>query len=210
MLRFVYGDDLTLFPLLADGMFRDRAAQFRDRRGWDVRVDETGKERDEYDALNPLYVMWQNPDGSHGGSMRFLPTTGPTMINDHFLELTGGVKIESPVIWECTRFCLNAKAGPRVAACLMLAGGEIMQRFGVNHFVGIFDRPMERIYRKIGASPTILGSKGEGRERTSVGLWQFSAEAQALVACSAGVTLEQTQQWFDSSFGAKQVAKMLA
>jgi hypothetical protein len=28
-------------------------------------------------------VIWQRPDGLHGGSMRFLPTTGRCMTHEH-------------------------------------------------------------------------------------------------------------------------------
>ena len=124
MLRYVYASDLEDHPKLAATMFRDRADQFKTRLGWDVTVDENGFERDEYDGLNPLYVIWEEPDGSHGGSMRFLPTTGRTMVNDHFSDLISG-PINSPSIWECTRFCLTRGAGSHVAAALMLGGGEI-------------------------------------------------------------------------------------
>ena len=117
---------------------------------------------DQYDALNPLYVIWQGEDGRHGGSMRFLPTVGRTMVNEHFLHLTNGVRIESPLIWECTRYCLAPGAGPQVAAALILAGGEILQGFGLTHFVGVFDARMIRIYRRIGAEPEVLGWQGEG------------------------------------------------
>ena len=110
MLRYLYGDQLCNYPKLADSMFRDRAAQFHERLGWDVTVDDRGWERDEYDDLNPLYVIWETEDGSHGGSMRFLPTTGQTMVNDHFVDLMDGVELQSPFIWECTRFCLNPNA----------------------------------------------------------------------------------------------------
>ena len=137
MLRYVYASDLGDHPKLARTMFRDRADQFKTRLGWDVHVDKDGYERDEYDDLNPLYVIWEEPDGSHGGSMRFLPTTGRTMVNEHFGDLISG-PITSPVIWECTRFCLARGAGSHVAAALMLGGGEIMQNFGIEHFVGVF------------------------------------------------------------------------
>ncbi len=90
MLRYVYGNDLTHYPKLRDTMFRDRADQFKTRLNWAVDVDGNGQERDEYDDLNPLYVIWETPAGSHGGSMRLLPATGPTMVNDHFGHLTGG------------------------------------------------------------------------------------------------------------------------
>ncbi|MDA0962849.1 MAG: autoinducer synthase [Proteobacteria bacterium] len=206
MLRYIYGDDLHRHPDLARAMFRDRARQFRDRLGWPVDVDADGQERDGYDALNPLYVLWQNSDGGHGGSMRFLPTTGPVMVNDIFGHLTGGAPVISPLIWECTRFCLAPGADPHVAAALMLGGGEIMRNFAVRHFVGVFDARMVRIYRAIGSSPEILGSEGEGRARISVGLWAFSDEARARVADRAGIAPAQSQVWFDAAFGTPRAA----
>ncbi|GHF64118.1 hypothetical protein GCM10017056_39140 [Seohaeicola zhoushanensis] len=168
MLRYLYADQFASHPRLAQSMFADRATQFAGRLGWPVTVDAKGEERDLYDSLNPLYVIWEEPGGRHGGSMRFLPTTGRVMVNDIFAHLTGGA-ITSPLIWECTRFCLAPEVGPRVAAALMLGGGEIMARFGVRHFVGVFDARMVRIYRAICASPEVLGSTGEGREQISVG-----------------------------------------
>ncbi len=201
MLRYIYGHDLHKFDKLARSMFRDRADQFETRLGWDVQVDADGEERDQYDAHDPLYVIWENADGTHGGSMRFLPTTGPVMVNDVFGHLIGGGAITSPLIWECTRFCLSRRAESRVAAALMLAGGEIMQNFGIEHFAGVFDARMVRIYRAIGASPDVLGSQGEGRERISVGLWAFSPAAQSRVALKAGISPALSHLWFERSFG---------
>lgn len=201
MIRYLYGDQLAQFPLLARTMFEDRADQFRTRLGWDVTVNSDGQERDDYDDLNPLYVIWENPDATHGGSMRFLPTTGRTMVNDHFLHLTDGVAFQSPFIWECTRFCLSRKAQSGTAAALMLAGGEIMQGFDIRHFVGVFDARMVRIYNRIGAAPEVLGTQGVGRQAISVGLWEFSETAQAHVSRVAGVPLQMSRAWFDASFG---------
>ena len=189
-------------------MFRDRAIQFRDRLGWDVSVDDTGAERDEYDDLCPLYVIWEQPDGSHGGSMRLMPTTGRVMVNDVFSHLTGGAPITSPLIWECTRFCLARGAGGNVAAALMLAGGEVMTGFGVRHFVGVFDARMVRIYRVIGSSPEILGSEGQGRDKISVGLWEFSSQSQSQIAKRAGVSPELSRLWFNQAFGGENAGRM--
>ncbi|WHZ36307.1 MULTISPECIES: acyl-homoserine-lactone synthase [Rhodobacterales] len=201
MIRYIYGNDLHKFPKLARTMFLDRADQFKTRLGWDVTVDDRGFERDAYDDENPLYVIWENRDGSHGGSMRLLPTVGRTMVNDHFVHLTDGVRIESPLIWECTRFCLSRRAGAGVAAALMLAGGEVMQEFGVMHYVGVFDARMVRIYKRIGSSPDILGQEGEGRSMIAVGLWEFTPEAQAKVSRSADISPELSKRWFELSFG---------
>jgi acyl homoserine lactone synthase len=201
MLRYIYGNDLARVPVLTHTMHRDRAVQFADRLRWAVTVDENGEERDEYDAMNPLYVLWENPDGTHGGSMRFLPTTERTMINDHFSNLLNGERIESPYIWECTRFVLGQQATPRVAAAMMLAGGELMRAFSLTHLLGVFDPRMVRIYSMIGASPEVLGSAGTGRDKISVGLWPFRPEDRARVLRRAQLTSEQSEAWFDLSFG---------
>lgn len=210
MIRYLYSDQLDACPKLRDTMFRDRADQFKRRLDWDVDVDENGFERDQYDALNPLYVIWENADGTHGGSMRFLPTTGRCMVNEHFTDILGGGTITSPLIWECTRFCLNRTAESRVAAALMLAGGEIMQGFSVAHFAGVFDARMVRIYRLIGSTPDILGSTGEGRDRISVGLWEFTKDAQAKVAAKAGVSLAASRRWFEKAFGTQPAVPFAA
>lgn len=201
MLRYLYADQLDAHPALRDAMFRDRAIQFRDRLGWAVDVDEDGMERDAYDALNPLYVIWQTPGGGHGGSMRFLPTVGPTMVNDHFSDLIGGGAIQSPLIWECTRFCLSPEADGRVAATLMLGGGELMRAFGLSHLIGVFDDRMTRIYRRIGSSPEVLGEGQKFGSRVSVGLWPYTPASRARVLLRAGLSSDLSEHWFARSFG---------
>ena len=201
MIHFIYADQLDTFPLLRDTMFRHRAIQFHDRLGWDVTVDERGCERDEYDDMNPLYVIWEMSDGTHGGSMRFLPTTGDTMTSDHFLHLTDGVRVESPFIWECTRFCLAPDAPAKISGALMAAGGELMRAFHLSHFLGVFDARMVRIYRMIGSSPEVLGSQGKGREQISVGLWEWDEVEHHKVMERAGLCPDETRAWFEQSFG---------
>lgn len=203
MLRYLYADELHSYPLLRDTMFRDRGAQFHARLGWEVTFDEeTGQERDQYDEVNPLYVLWERPDGSHGGSMRFLPTTGDTMVNDHFLNLTDGVEIRSPFIWECTRFCLAPGAHGRVSAALMLGGLELGLRFSLSHAIGVFDARMVRVYRRLGWGPTILGCDGESRDAISVGLWAFEPELRPRLLKKAGVEAGLSRLWLERDLGA--------
>ncbi len=202
MLRYVTAQEVARFPRLRETMFRDRAAQFHDRLGWAVDVDRHGHERDQYDALDPLYVIWQAADGRHGGSMRFLPTMGRCMVNEHFAHLNGGMPVRDPLIWECTRFCLAPGAGPQVAAALMLAGGELLERQGLRHFVGVFDANMERIYRRIGSCPQVLGHAGAGRDRVSLGLWSLTAAARMRVARRAGLSAALSDLWYRRAFGA--------
>lgn len=207
MLRFIYADDLRQEPTLHDTMFRDRATQFRDRLNWEVDVDADGFERDTYDAMNPLYVIWQRPDGTHGGSMRFLPTTGDTMVNDHFLHLSDGVRIASPFIWECTRYCLAPNAETRISAALMLGGLELGLRQNLSHAVGVFDARMVRIYRMMGWSPAILGTNGKGSDAISTGLWAFEPHLRPGLLKKARLTAGQIETWYTRAFGPKNIAK---
>ncbi len=206
MLRYIYGDDLPKHTKLHDTMFRDRASQFRERLDWDVIVDEQGYERDEYDALNPLYVIWEQADGSHGGSMRFLPTTGQTMVNDHFRHLSDGVEIRHPLIWECTRFCLSQDAPSRVSAALMLGGMEVGLGNYLTDSVGVFDARMTRIYRRLGWSPTVLGTDGHGRDAIGVGLWAYDSKMRPNLLRRAGLSHELSRMWYDRAFGSVQTS----
>jgi len=206
MLRFVMGEDLSTMSLLRDTMFADRARQFRDRLNWAVSVDEQGWERDEYDELNPLYVIWQRIDGSHGGSMRFMPTLGPTMVNDHFRHLAGGRRIASARVWECTRFCLARDTDANVAAALMLGGAELGVSLGLARCVGVFDARMVRIYRALGWEPDVLGTEGKGRDAISLGLWRFSEEVRLHMAEKAGIPAAVSRTWFERDMGGRKPA----
>lgn len=201
MLRYVYGRDLEKFPKLQQTMHLDRADQFYHRLKWEVTLDAQGWERDQYDRDDTLYVIWELPDGTHGGSMRFLPTTTPVMVNEHFADLLPDGPLQDPKIWECTRYCLRDGVPSAVAAGLMLAGGELMRSFQLSHLLGVFDARMIRIYRMIGASPEVLGSMGSGRDRISVGLWAFREADRRDVLRRAGLSSQVSEHWFERSFG---------
>lgn len=210
MLRYIYGRDLPENPLLQATMHRDRADQFKRRLGWEVSVDDRGWEHDQYDRDDTLYVIWVMPDGTHGGSMRFLPTTSPVMVNEHFGDLLRDGPVQDPLIWECTRYCLRENVPSRVAAALMLAGGELMRAYHLTHLLGVFDARMIRIYRMIGSSPDVLGSSGKGRDQISVGLWGFRTQDRYKVLRRAGVSSEMSEHWFRRSLGRQVIAPKAA
>ena len=212
MLRFIYGQQLCEFPALAASMFRDRARQFSERLQWDVHVDAQGWEKDEYDGLNPIYIIYEAADGSHAGSTRFLPTVGRVMVNEHFMDLTRGVPIKSPLIWECTRFCISprTRTGAHIPAALTLAAAEMAKRFALNHIVAVFDARMVKIYRSLAWSPEIIGTSGQGRSAVSVGLWDASDIPIDTLRTKAKVSAPCMDRWFRQSFEEAREASLSA
>ena len=210
MIRYIYSDQLSQHPVLAESMFKDRAEQFKHRLDWNVTVNSAGWEVDEYDSLHPLYIIWENAEGRHGGSVRIMPSTGRIMTNEHFLDLTGGVRIASPLIWECTRFCLAPDTSAGVAAALLAAGVELGLRFGLEQAVGVIYSKTVPLYRRMGSEPDIIGSRGEGRDRISVGLWPISVEARAEISRRSGIPLSVIARWFDASFAESPVEHRVA
>lgn len=185
MIKYVFGTDLWLFPKLARTMFRDRAIQFSERLEWEVDVDSKGYERDQYDILNPIYVIVENEEGRHAGSMRLLPTSGRTMINEHFAASLPGTKIKSPTTWECTRFCLSPTAGRRTAAQLFASAARLMKELDIDSLVAVFDQFMLRKYRIAGVFPEILGQSNAANAIVLAGRWQFSQAQLNDLMCRA-------------------------
>ena len=145
------------------------------------------------------YIIWQRPDGRHGGSLRFLPTTGRTMVNDHFSALAGGRRFSHPKVWECTRFCVAEGSEANVSAALMLGAAQFGVGLGLVRAVAVFDARMARVYRLLGWQPTILGSEGQGADAVSLGIWEFSEEMRRRMARKAGISAEVARAWFDRS-----------
>ena len=195
MIHFFYRSQMDSHAELAAEMFRDRATQFRDRMGWDVTVDAMGWETDQYDVLNPLYVVVTDAEGHHAGSMRFLPTTGRTMLAEIFPHLVGGVPICSTAVWECTRFCLSPNASGNVAQMLLLAASEVGLAIGVRQSVGVFDRPMMRVYRRLGWSPEMLGHA----DGIAAGLWTFSEEVHEKLCAETGIEARELRAIFEAA-----------
>lgn len=197
MIRAVQGDDRGQCPALIDEMFRGRAAVFRDKLHWDVQVQD-GWEVDRYDGLNPLYLISVDADGHVRGSLRLMPTTGPTLLGEVFAhEFDEPVDIRSATIWEGTRFCVHPHRNGSVLTStgvnlvtseLFMAMCEVGLAAGLTQIIGVYDPRLIRIYRRIGWSPEQLAMST--RYRTSpiyVGLWDISETALATMRDRSGM-----------------------
>jgi N-acyl-L-homoserine lactone synthetase len=151
---------------LLEQMFRLRARIFRDRLGWDVAVKD-GKERDKYDDQNPVYIIYTDDRGHKiRGSLRLLPTTGPTLLADFFSDtVPDAAHIMAPTIWECTRFCLDDDVWQKdkeeilfASTVLLVAVGDLAIQAGIESIIGNFDASALHLWRRIGCEVEVLGS----------------------------------------------------
>lgn len=206
MIKIVHAADLFRRPVLAASMFRDRAAQFHDRLRWGaIRLDDMGLEFDQYDEMNPVYVMLENEDGEHLGSGRVMPTTGRTMIGEHFSHLTGGVDIRSPLIWEVTRLCVSprlktvgAQQARRAPAALLGGCCDLALRSGVEFLVAVYYAPLHRFFKTAGFVPEVLGTQETPEGELYAGLWEVTTELRDKLAERAGMPDLNALQYFPS------------
>lgn len=139
-------------------MHQLRHRVFKTRLHWDVQVSGD-LEIDEYDALHPAYLTQLSDAGRIQGTVRLLPTLGPTMLRDTFPMLLEGQSAPSSAdIWESSRFAVDLAAdalkgdhGIARATYELFAG---MVEFGLSrqltNIVTVTDARMERILRRAG------------------------------------------------------------
>lgn len=192
MIFTIESADQDKYPELFDKMFRMRAEVFSGRLGWDVKV-ENGREIDRFDAEDPLYLLsLDERSGQLRGAVRLLPTTGPNMLRDVFSVLMPGGTVESPLIWESSRFAVNpqifeardrAEANHlvnRITVELLCGMVEAAQRAGIEHIVSVFDARMARIFRSIDCRFEQVGTPVRiGKVMTYAGLFDIGADMQS-------------------------------
>lgn len=199
MIFFLYASELDNFGSIQKSMFADRAEMFSRRLGWDVTVSSNGAERDQYDELEPLYVVHAGKYSTHEGSMRLMPTTGRTMLNEHFKHLLNGNKVTNPKIWECTRFCTASTAPNQSSFKVLAAAAFLMRQLHLASFVGIFDEKVERLYSRLGVSPQVLGRDINQGEKIAAGIWCFEDPVYYKLLRLAGLSEYELQLSFEYS-----------
>ena len=182
MIIVIEPHNAAAYPKLMEQMFRLRARVFHDRLGLDIQVAD-GKERDKYDDEAPVYLIYADDEAREvKGSLRLLPTSGPTVLADFFSDtLPDAVHLSSPSIWECTRFCLDDRVLGNAnheeyfaAAALIAALGDVAINAGIESILGNFDSTMLRLYRRIGCEVEVLGSTARYGEPIYLGLFPIS------------------------------------
>ncbi len=133
-------------------MHQLRAKIFSEKMGWTVSVI-SNIEIDEFDFLDPYYMMIFHPDNYLCGCWRLLPTEGPYMLKKVFPELLHDHPVpENPKVWELSRFAImtDASEGFGFTGLAMEAMREVVafgDRMGIERYVTVTTVAIERMLR---------------------------------------------------------------
>ncbi len=196
MIKLIPGHERFRYPHQVDAMHRLRARVFAERLAWSVTV-ENGWEVDQFDKLDPLYLVSENADGKIRGTVRLLPTTGPNMLSDVFSQLLPpNQSVRSPRIWESSRFSVDHEALAersdklvnRTTAELLCGMTEVGMRAGLDFIVSVVDVHMERVLKRANCHCERLGEpKKIGKVTTIAGLWEIGDELLNNLRQSSGI-----------------------
>jgi len=153
---------------LLDQMYRLRKRVFIDQLGWSLQHCSAGLERDRYDGMDAVYIVWTDErTGTLLGSTRLMPTTGPTLLYDVFSKtFPDAACLAAPGIWEATRTCVDCEAiaalRPDIAASdafatMCLAIIECGRAHGIHTIVSNYEPHMKRVYRRAGLQLDEIG-----------------------------------------------------
>lgn len=199
MYFLVQAHQYTQYLGLLDQSFRLRKRIFADRLGWDVTV--TGDmEKDEYDRLGPAYLVWCDDTQTRlYGSIRLMPTTGPTLLYGVFRDtFPGSYDLSAPSIWEGTRMCIDedliahdhpSLKGDEAFCKLLLALCEMALDNGIETLLSNYEPQMKRLYQRAGAEVEELGrSTRHGRYPVCCGSFEVSERILARMRLKLGVS----------------------
>ncbi|MBI6629547.1 acyl-homoserine-lactone synthase [Pontibaca salina] len=162
MIIVIDGLNRHRYDRLLDEMFALRARVFGERLGWDVNITN-GREIDQFDTLDPAYVIGVDDDGQVVSCVRALQTTGPHMLSEVFHEiLDGDAPLRSATLWESTRFCVDTETlnhgksrnSVSYATCeLMIGSLEYAKNSGISDIVTVIDPIMNRVLKRSDCAP---------------------------------------------------------
>lgn len=156
--------DGSLNHQTAIAMYRFRHEVFHNRLGWDV-VSDNGMEHDEFDELDPVYVLAKS-DLEVKGCCRLLPTTGAYMLKDTFPQLLyGQAAPQHPDVWELSRFAVATDETDGTGFGLSEMPIEMIRlailfarENGIRRYVAVASLSLERMLRKFGMDITRFGA----------------------------------------------------
>ncbi|HEY5799525.1 MAG TPA: acyl-homoserine-lactone synthase [Burkholderiaceae bacterium] len=169
---------------------------FIERLGWQLPV-ENGRERDQFDRPDTIYVVARDNNGAICGCARLLPTTLPYLLGDVFPELMGGAPVPCDAgTWELSRFAVASVEGPSSAVeatrntrTLLAAAIAEAARQGAQRIITVSPLGIERLLHRMGVHAHRAGAPVQVDGKPVFACW-IEIDQQTIAALG----LEERQQ----------------
>jgi acyl-homoserine lactone synthase len=176
----------SAFEPQLDDMFRIRHDIYVVRRGWSALAKPDGRDIDQFDTDETVYLLGIDDTGKVTAGLRLNPTTGPHLIKDLFPHAV--TKRDIPVsegIYEFTRwFVVKDRVDPtanrRLAGELLAAMFEYGITHGLTHFTLLCDSFFLRTMRELHWDVNTLGEPTKYDEGTAIAVI-FPASVKNLI-----------------------------
>lgn len=103
MIHAVSSANQHLYAPQLDQMFRMRHTFYVEGHGWSGLTTTAGRETDEFDDGNAVYLMSLDASGEVAASVRLNPTTGPTLLHK-FAEYSDEPVPKLESVWDISRW----------------------------------------------------------------------------------------------------------
>ena len=106
MITIINKDNRHLHKPEMDEMFRQRHRVFVQELGWSLPLAHQGREMDQFDREDTLYILLRDKWGNLIASKRLIPTVKPHLLSDIFPHLVEQEVPRAASIWESSRTCV--------------------------------------------------------------------------------------------------------
>lgn len=107
MLQIVDQYNRHLFLEALEDMYRMRHRAAVQEMGWHIEIDEQGRDIDEFDYDDTVYILYFNPDGSVGACGRLNPSTRPHLLSHVFPDQCVSSVPVGDKIWHYSRYLVE-------------------------------------------------------------------------------------------------------
>lgn len=156
MIHVVTGDNQHLYGPQLDEMFRLRHEYFIEAHGWDALESINGREVDEFDDGDVVYLLNLDQDGKVLSAYRLNPSLGPNLLADKLHSYVDGTPPKSEFVWDLSRWIItkshrrssNYEAAIKIARETMIGVQEFCVSRDIHMLTTVVEVPhLERLSR---------------------------------------------------------------
>ena len=164
MIHAVTLQNLHYYPAQLDEMFRMRHQYYVQDNGWQSLHSNNGRETDEFDNDEAVYLMGLDNEGHVASTVRLNPTMGDNFTARHHEAYIEGKPPRSHEIWDLTRFMVDPRYRGAVKSKSLKTGQEVgcgvlefAMSKGVSHITSICETHLFERLNKIGWTFRTMG-----------------------------------------------------